>query len=87
MPAESDFTIDVIDDNKDLISLTEAAKMVPVQVGRRKGVSYQTVHRWAHAGLKGVVLPTVTIQGTRKTTEEAVKYFLRATSHLASIRD
>jgi len=63
-------------ENEELISLAEAAGMVP---SGRKGRSpdVKTVYLWTTAGCRGVVLETVQIAGRRGTSKEAVRRFLQ----------
>lgn len=57
-----------------LLTLTEAAKLLPRRrAGRKPHVS--TLYRWASRGLRGVVLETIQIGGTTCTTEEALQRF------------
>ncbi len=60
-----------------LLTLTQAAKRLP---SRRPGKSphVATLYRWASRGVRGVVLDTVRIGGTRFTSVEAVGRFSRA---------
>lgn len=56
-----------------LISLQEAAKLVP---GRDGGhVCYETIRKWAKFGIRGVKLETLPIGGRLRTTPEAMQRF------------
>lgn len=61
--------------NEQLISLTEAAKLLP---GRRQGKRphVSCVYRWTKSGCRGVVLESVQIGGTRCTSREALSRFI-----------
>ena len=65
----------MIDPNTEtLISLTEAAKLVPRRrAGKRCHVS--CVYRWTTAGCKGVILESLQCGGTRCTSKEALTRF------------
>lgn len=63
--------IDVI--NGDLISLAEAAKILPKRRG--KSVHLNTIHRWTRQGIRGVILETIRIGGSVYTTANAVQAF------------
>ncbi len=63
--------IDVTTEN--LITLAEAAKLVPGRHGR--GVHVASVYRWAMTGCRGTKLETVAVGGARLTSREAVARF------------
>lgn len=59
------------------IPLTRVPKVVRWLPGRRRGrkLNIATVFRWAQRGLRGVMLETISIGGTKCTSEEALKRF------------
>ncbi len=59
---------------EELLSLTEAARLVPRRRGG-KGAHVATLYRWAKDGLRGVVLQTLQVGGTRCTSREALQRF------------
>lgn len=63
-------------ENEELISLAEAAGMVP---SGRKGRSpdVKTVYLWTTAGCRGVVLSSVQAGGRRCTSKQAVLRFIQ----------
>ena len=70
-----------IDSNSEnLISLTEAAKLLPTHRGaKRPRVS--CLYRWTTAGCKGVILESIQISGTRCASREALARFFEALSY------
>ena len=60
-------------DTEKPITLAEATSFIPGIGG--KTVHYQTVHRWAIKGLRGVKLETVVLGGRRCTSVEAIQRF------------
>lgn len=65
---------------ENLISLTEAAKRLPVRRGgKRPHVS--CLYRWTLTGCRGVVLESLSIGGTRCTSAEALQRFFDRLSH------
>jgi hypothetical protein len=65
-------------ESEKLLSITEAAKLVP---GRE--ASRNTVYRWLLKGLRGVRLESVKCGGGRFTSREAIYRFIAATSNQA----
>jgi len=59
-----------------LISLTEAAKLLPRRRGGRKP-HVSTLYRWSIGGCKGVILETIQVGGTRCTSRPALARFFR----------
>jgi hypothetical protein len=57
-----------------LISLADAAKAVPRRRGGR-GTHVSTLYRWATVGVRGVVLETLQIGGTKCTSMDALQRF------------
>ena len=57
-----------------VISLTEAAKLLPRRRGDRV-VHVATLYRWAQRGLKGIRLEIIQIGGTKCTSIEALQRF------------
>lgn len=68
-------------DNKNLISLTEAAKLLP----HRPAV--QTVWRWAMKGCRGVRLEHIRFGNRIFTSPEALERFAEALTELDADRD
>lgn len=65
--------IDVLTET--VITLNEARKLLPaLRRGKKPHVS--TLWRWSLHGVKGVVLETVSVGGTRCTSREALQRFL-----------
>jgi hypothetical protein len=63
--------------NEEVLSLAEVTKLACFQ--RRRGgkrLNVATVWRWCSTGVKGVVLETVMLGGTRATSVEAVERFV-----------
>lgn len=69
----------VAPDLKRLIALAVAAKMVPSRSG--KGVSICTLWRWTTRGVRGHVLWSTLVGGTRFTSIAAIEQFIAATNH------
>ena len=63
--------------SESVVSLIEAAKLLP---RRRKGKrpNVATLYRWTTIGVRGVVLESVQVGGTRCTSREALDRFLAA---------
>jgi len=69
------------------IPLTQVPKVIRWLPRRRRGrkLNIATVFRWAQRGLRGVRLETISIGGTKCTSEEALKrFFARLSSFGAS---
>jgi hypothetical protein len=64
----------LIDLAEDLLSLPEAAARLPLRGGRT--VSTTTLHRWATAGVGGVVLESLRVGGARYTSAQALGRFV-----------
>lgn len=62
-----------------LVSLAEAAKRLPRRRGGRK-VHVSCLYRWTQVGLKGVILESIQIGGTRCTSIEALSRFFEVLS-------
>ena len=61
---------------EELITLAAACKLLPKRRrGKRPDVS--CLYRWASGGLKGIVLETIQVGGTKCTSREALARFLR----------
>ena len=73
-----------IDPNSEtLISLTEAAKLLPRRRGgKRPHVS--CLYRWTTSGCKGVILESVQVGGTRCTSKAALGRFFEALTAASS---
>lgn len=71
--------------SEDLISLPDAAKLLP---GRRRGKKphVSCLYRWTTAGCKGVVLESVQVGGTRCTSREALERFFARLSRVSHAR-
>jgi hypothetical protein len=68
----------MIDPNAEtLLSLTEAAKLLPRRRGGKK-VRVSCCYRWTTTGSKGVVLESLQVGGTRCTSKEALARFFHA---------
>jgi len=62
-----------------VISLTEAAKMLPARrMGKRPHVS--CLYRWTQTGCRGVILESIQIGGTRCTSKEKMAIFFQELS-------
>ena len=59
---------------EELLSLPAAAKFLPRRRGGKK-VHTATLYRWTTNGLRGVVLESLQIGGTRCTSREAMERF------------
>jgi hypothetical protein len=57
-----------------IISLSEAAKLLPRRRGGKK-TNVATLYRWTNRGLKGIVLDSIQIGGSRCTSREALERF------------
>ena len=61
-------------DAEHLLSLTDAAKRLPRRrMGKRPHVA--TLYRWSTRGVRGEVLETIQVGGTRCTSTEALQRF------------
>lgn len=71
----------MIELSEQLLSLTEAASLLPQRrKGRKPHVS--TLYRWTEAGCRGVKLESIQVGGTRCTSPQALQRFIdRLTSH------
>jgi hypothetical protein len=67
---------------ENVVALSELPDRIPPRAGRR--LSIPSVYRWSTRGIRGVVLETVQIGGTRYTSMEA---FQRFTNALTALRD
>jgi hypothetical protein len=67
---------------QNLITLAQAAKLIPGRSG--EGLSVCTLWRWATRGIRGHVLLTQLIGGTRYTTVAAIQNFIAATNSARS---
>jgi hypothetical protein len=65
------------------IPLTQATALVPRRRRGRKA-SVSTLHRWATRGLRGVVLETLQVGGTKCTSRAALQRFFNALSKTAN---
>ena len=65
--------------NEELVSLTEACKLLPVR-RRGKKPSISCLYRWSTAGCRGVILETTQCGGTRVTSREALGRFFQRLS-------
>ncbi len=59
---------------EDLISLSEAAKLLPIRPGGKRP-HIATLYRWTSRGVRGVVLESTQCGGTRATSKEAIRRF------------
>ena len=59
---------------EELLSLTEAARLVPRRRGGKRA-HVATLYRWAKDGLRGVFLDVLQVGGTRCTSREALQRF------------
>lgn len=64
--------IDISSDK--VVSLTEATRYLPRR-RRRKRPNVATIYRWAQHGVRGVVLETIQVGGTKCTSIEAIQRF------------
>ncbi len=60
-------------DTEDIITLSEAAGLVPP-----RGISTATMTRWVQHGVRGAKLETVIVGGRRLTSREALARFFAA---------
>lgn len=60
--------------SEQLLSLSDAAKLVPVRRGGRKA-HVSCIYRWTTTGCKGIVLESIQCGGTRCTSKEALARF------------
>jgi hypothetical protein len=63
----------------DLVTLREAAKLLPRRRGGKRP-HFSTLWRWALRGLRGIRLETVSVGDTLCTTPEALEEFMRRVS-------
>lgn len=63
-----------------LISLTEAAKLLPARRGGKR-VHVSCAYRWTNTGCRGVILESIQIGGTRCTSREALARFFDRLTH------
>jgi Protein of unknown function (DUF1580) len=61
-------------ENETVFPLTEAPAQVPLRRGGKK-INLATVYRWSTRGIRGVVLETIQIGGTRCTSAQALQRF------------
>ena len=66
--------IDFFDENEVIISLKDAAEMLPKRRGG-KCVNVSTLYRWTTIGCRGAVLASIQIGGTRCTSKQALQQF------------
>jgi hypothetical protein len=59
-----------------LLTLKQAARTVPGRSGRHPHVA--TIYRWATRGVRGVILETLQVGGTKCTSREALQRFFEA---------
>ena len=70
-------------DSETLVSLTEAARLLPRRrAGKKPHVS--CLYRWTTHGCKGVLLESLQCGGTRVTSREAIARFFRALTQAAN---
>lgn len=60
--------------SEDILSLSQAAALLPRRRGSKK-TNTCTLYRWTKRGLKGVVLESIQVGGTRCTSREALERF------------
>lgn len=76
---------------EELLSLSAAARILPRRRGGKK-VHTATLYRWTTTGLKGVVLESLQVGGTRCTSRQSLQRFfeqlspLRTTHHSSDCR-
>lgn len=75
--------IDILSEN--LVSLADAAKLLPRRRGGKR-VHQSCIYRWCLNGLKGVVLESIQIGGTRCTSKEALTRFFNRLSDTTPAR-
>jgi hypothetical protein len=69
-----------------VMTLRDAARLLPAR-RRGKKPHVSCLHRWATAGLRGVVLESVSIGATRCTSVEAMqRFFARLSPSPAAVR-
>ena len=69
-----------------LVSLGEAAKLLPTRRrGKRPHIS--CLYRWTTAGIRGVVLESLQVGGTRCTSKEALSRFFQRLTNASPSRD
>lgn len=61
---------------ENLLSLTEAAELLPRRRGGKKA-HVSCVYRWTTSGCKGVILESIQCGGTRVTSREALARFFK----------
>ncbi len=60
-----------------LISRAEARRLPWMRGRAGRPISYETFHRWAKRGLRGIVLETIRLGGTVYTSREATQRFIQ----------
>ena len=75
------FAIDV--SRERILSFGDTAKFVGKLRGTKR-VAFQTLHRWATKGCRGVVLQTLFVGGARCTSVEALQRFFAAVTEARS---
>jgi hypothetical protein len=65
-------------DTEQVVSLSEATKIVPPRNGKR--VAFTTLLRWTQRGIRGVKLESLRVGGTLCTSKEALQRFFAALS-------
>jgi hypothetical protein len=68
-----------------VISFADAAKLLPKRRGGKK-VHCSTIFRWASVGLRGVILESTSIGGTKCTSQEKLRLFFAALSEASGTR-
>lgn len=68
----------MIDLNEDLISLTDATKILPRRNNKRP--HFCTILRWCKNGIDGVKLESCRVGGTLFTSRQAIQRFVNARS-------
>jgi hypothetical protein len=68
-----------------LIRLQDLAEHLPRNRNGKK-IHISTLYRWASRGVRGAVLETVTIGGTRYTSLQALRRFSRPGASIRSVR-
>jgi hypothetical protein len=65
-------------EHETIVPLAKAGKHPLLQRGRRPGqpVHRSVLERWRTRGIRGIVLETALIGGTRVTTEQAIERFI-----------
>jgi len=71
--------------DEDIITLVQAAKLLPRRRGRKTHAS--TIYRWTKSGLRGAVLESIQVGGTRCTTIQALGRFFDRLTNVPRRRD